>query len=237
MFFSRKKHSPSNSASPDINGPASQSQATNTQQLQVSTKSQSQLHSQSPQPNQQSQVVYPWSTHTPPFGPSPSPFPRNGHTLSMVSTIAGELLLFGGYVHSSKSTSNDLYVFSTRDFSTTLLRTSGETPSPRAGHAVALTKTDLLIWGGMRRLNGEYKGSDDSLYLLNLGTSHHLMLRSAPADQIFFRPSIAKVDPCRGQWSQAWQSLLSYDDNGWFQALHLRRSERQDIVQRYMGIF
>ncbi len=75
-----------------------------------------------------SQPVYPWSAHALASGKSPSPFPRYYHTLSTTATATGELFLFGGYTHSSPH--NDIHVFSTRDFSTTLLQTSGEKHSP-----------------------------------------------------------------------------------------------------------
>jgi hypothetical protein len=92
--------------------------------------------------------------------------------LTATATAASELFLFGGYVHGSAS--NDLYVFSTRDFSTTLLQTSGKVPGPRVAPGAALTSTSFLIWGGMTNF-GDQKLSnqrqDDSLYLLNLGTS------------------------------------------------------------------
>jgi hypothetical protein len=167
MSSSWKKDSPSNS--PPANALASQSQAT--QQLQFPIKSQSQSNSQSPQEKQQPQAIYPcqWSAHTPPFEQSPLPFSRNAHTLSTSVTSAGELFLFGGAVHRSQSPSNDLYVISTRDFSTTLFKTSGDVPNPRYGHRAVLTSTSLLIWGGMT--NFREKAPDDSLYLLNLGTS------------------------------------------------------------------
>ncbi|KAF8499883.1 hypothetical protein F5888DRAFT_117731 [Russula emetica] len=116
------------------------------------------------QERQQSQPVCPWSVHAPPFGQSSSPFLRHSHALSTNATAAGELYLFGGYVYSSASLSNDLYVISTRDFSTTLLQTSGDVPSPRFGHRAVLTGTILLIWGGIMQ-NDAY---DNSLYLLNL---------------------------------------------------------------------
>ena len=119
-----------------------------------------------------SHPVYPWSAHAPQLGPSPSPFPRYCHALFTTATATGELFLFGGYAHDY---SNDLYVISTRDFSTTLLQTSGETPSPRSSHDVAFTSTHFLVWGGWAGI----KGFDDSLYLLNLGMSDLLMSRPA----------------------------------------------------------
>jgi hypothetical protein len=172
MFSSlEKKHSKAPSTSVPASGLAS-SQVTQEEQFQVPTHSQSQ--SQSPQEKQQSQPVFPWSAHAPSSGQSPSPFLRDRHTLSPSATAAGELFLFGGYVYRSKSPSNDLYVFSTRDFSTILLETSGDVPSPRCGHCAVLSNTILLIWGGRADFSGPNvlnQSNDDSLYLLNLGTS------------------------------------------------------------------
>ncbi|KAF8488443.1 galactose oxidase, partial [Russula emetica] len=110
-------------------------------------------------------------------GPSPLPFPRSGHTLTATATATatplGELFLFGGYAHGCAS--SDLYVFSTRDSSTTLLQTSGEVPIPRAAHGAALIGTTFLICGGKTDFGYQYVLNHDSLYLLNLGTSHLLM--------------------------------------------------------------
>ena len=85
------------------------------------------------------------------------------------SASAGELFLFGGYMPGSKSATNDLYVISTRDFSISFFQTSGNAPSPRYGHRAVLTTDALLIWGGVTDLKAR-EASDDSLYLLNLGT-------------------------------------------------------------------
>jgi hypothetical protein len=189
MFSSRKKkHSP-NSA--PANALASRSHLTR-QQLQFPTKSQSQSHSQSHQQTQQSQPLYPsqWSAHTPLLvsGKWPSPFPRDFHALSTTVTAAGELFLFGGSVSRTRSPGNDLYVISTHDFSTTLLPTSGDVPSPRVGHRLVLTSTTLLIWGGWAVVSDQnvqsrrlVRSHDDSLYLLNLGTLYlfHVKTRSS----------------------------------------------------------
>src|SRR6267154_4789988 len=180
MPSSQKKHSPSTSAPQAANGLASQSMAS--QQLQSPTKLQSRSHSQSAQQTQQSQPLYPWSAHTLPSGQWPSPFPRFHYALSTTATAAGELFLFGGYTHNR--TCNDLYVISTRDFSTTLLQTSGDVPSPRYGHDAVLTSTIFLIWGGMTKFgdqDAQNQSLDDSFYLLNLGTSDlfHVKTRSS----------------------------------------------------------
>src|SRR6266849_2747206 len=88
------------------------------------------------QPPRLPRPVCTWSAHAAQSGPSPSPFPRDRSTLTATATASGEFFLFGGWVHDS--TSSDLYEISTRDFSTTLLQTSGEVPTPRAGHGAAL---------------------------------------------------------------------------------------------------
>ena len=145
----------------------------NSHQLPFPSNTQLQSRSlQSPQEKQQSQPVSPWSAHASPFGQSPLPFLQNGDTLSTSATAAGELFLFGSYVHSSKSPSDDLYVFSTRDFSTTLLQTSGDIPSRRYGHRAVLIGTILLILGGKTGSsdqNAQNVSRDESFYLLNLG--------------------------------------------------------------------
>ena len=181
---------PSNSSS--VNGLASQS----TQQLPTQHQPPpAQSQSIPPPQQQQPRPVYPWtarrlnllpptflSKNAPPSGPSPSPFPRYGHALPACATPAGELFLFGGLVHDSAR--NDLYVFSTRDLSATLLQTSGEVPSPRVGHAGALISSVFLIWGGDTNTGGQEaptEPQDDSLYLLNLGTLN-LSILLAPAD-------------------------------------------------------
>ena len=135
-------------------------------------------------PTQQPQPVCTWSAHAPQSGQSPSPFPRHSHTVTATATAGGESFLFGGSVHSGPGASNDLYVISTRDFSATLLQTSGEVPAPRYEHVAALTSTSLLICGGM---DGNWHDvlNYDSLYLLNLGMSDFLMSSLTPVDHSF----------------------------------------------------
>lgn len=174
MFFSfRKKLSPSNL--PHADGVIEQS----TEQV----PSPSESHLPSPQRDQQSRDVYPWSVRhlnllppnllskdAPPPGLSPLPFPRYGPALPATATATGELFLFGGLAHDSRS--NDLYIFSVGNDSVNLLQTSGDVPSPRVGHASALVNDVLLIWGGDTNTGLEEepnKPQDDSLYLLNIG--------------------------------------------------------------------
>jgi hypothetical protein len=161
------------------NGPASQPPRSPRQQP---VPARLRLASQSHQQYQQPQLVCTWSVHTTSKS-GPSPFPRNRHTLTATATAACELFLFGGYVNGSAS--SNLYVFSTRDFSTTLLQTSGEIPTPRAAHGAVLVGTTLLICGGVTSSGDENVLNHDSLYLLNLGTSDPFMLSLTPADHSF----------------------------------------------------
>jgi hypothetical protein len=135
------------------------------------------------QSTQQPRLACTWSTHVPQSGPSPLPFPRDRHALTTTATAAGELFLFGGYERGCAS--SDLYVSSTRDFSTTLLQTSGEVPRPRYAHGAALIGTTLLISGGKTKSGDQNVLNHDSLYLLDLGTSDPLMSSPTPADRSF----------------------------------------------------
>ena len=77
-------------------------------------------------------------------------------------------------------------MFSTRDFSTTLLQTSGDVPSPRGTHGAALISTNtLLIYGGNVNPDNQNVLNHDSLHLLNLGTSDLLISSPTPADHSF----------------------------------------------------
>lgn len=190
MSFSRKKKlTPSNSL--PTNGHASQSTQQQLPRHQP-FRYNSQSTSQSRQQNQQPQPVCIWSAHASPLGPSPSPFPRSSHALTANATAAGELFLFGGYAQGSAR--NDLYMFSTWDFSTTLLQTIGEVPSPRTSHGAVLASNNLLIWSGITNFkdrNVPNQRQDNSLYVLDLGTSYLLMSRPTPPDQSFLCSSIA----------------------------------------------
>ncbi|KAG5647562.1 hypothetical protein DXG03_008915 [Asterophora parasitica] len=126
--------------------------------------------------------AYPWSARrvnllppvilnkpgvAPPTSPSPSPFPRYGHALPSTATASGDLYIFGGLVR--EAARNDLYLFSARDNSATLLQTGGEVPSARVGHASALVSNVLIVWGGDTKVDPKSnEKQDDGLYLLNL---------------------------------------------------------------------
>ncbi|KAG1908289.1 uncharacterized protein F5891DRAFT_1272938 [Suillus fuscotomentosus] len=176
--------SSSNTANGLVAAPAQRQQARGTSPIIPQQPSQSQQ--QPPQASQQPQQrpAYPWSARRlllpPPLvipkpgvpapnSPSPSPFPRYGHALPATATASGELYLFGGLVR--ETARNDLYLFSTRDLSATLVQTAGEIPSPRVGHASAIVSSVLIIWGGDTKTDpssDQSEKQDDGLYLLNL---------------------------------------------------------------------
>ncbi|KIJ21929.1 hypothetical protein PAXINDRAFT_165264 [Paxillus involutus ATCC 200175] len=155
-------------------------------QPQQGPPSQPQQGQQPQQPQQPSQhrPAYPWSARrlllppplvitkpgvAPSTSPSPPPFPRYGHALPATATASGELYLFGGLVR--ETACNDLYLFSTRDLSATLVHTAGELPSPRVGHASAIVSSVLIVWGGDTKtdpMSNPAEKQDDGLYLLNL---------------------------------------------------------------------
>lgn len=173
--------------SPPIQGPTMQQQQQQQQPAQAQQSPQVAVSQsgQQPQSQQAPQRTYPWSQRrlmlpppvvlpktgvAPPATPSPSPFPRYGHALPAAATATGELFLFGGLVR--ETVRNDLYLFSTRDLSATMLQTSGEIPSPRVLHASALVGSVLIVWGGDTKSHNKAKQDetqDNGLYLLNLG--------------------------------------------------------------------
>ena len=148
--------------------------------------------------SQSTQPVCTWSAHAPKSGPSPSPLPRTLHSLTAIATAAGELFLFGGYEFGARvqCKSGDLYVISTRDFSTTILQTSGEVPTPRWEHCTALIGTTFLIYGGGTMPVDVAPNAP--LYLLNLGTSDPLMSSPTPADHGF---ALQNRESGLGLWS------------------------------------
>ena len=75
-------------------------------------------------------------------------------------------------------------MFSTRDFSTSLLKTGGMAPSPRGLPVAAFIGTIFLIYGGLVD-RGVFRNNDNSLFLLDLGTSHLLMSSPTPAKHRF----------------------------------------------------
>ena len=144
---------------------------------------QSQQQQPPPQQQQRYQPASPWSARrltllppsilnkpgvVPPSTLSPPPFPRYGHALPANAGANGELYIFGGLV--KESARNDVYLFSTKDNSASLLQTTGSAPSPRMGHASALVGDALIVWGGDTNADptSPIDKHDNGLYLLSL---------------------------------------------------------------------
>ncbi|KIY66021.1 hypothetical protein CYLTODRAFT_399414 [Cylindrobasidium torrendii FP15055 ss-10] len=107
-----------------------------------------------------------------PTATSVSPFPRYGHALPATCTHTGDLYLFGGLVRGDTVT-NDLFLFNTRDYTSTLIQTEGEIPSERVGHASAVVSNVLIVWGGDTKSSPRSQPTDKldaGLYLLNLAS-------------------------------------------------------------------
>lgn len=100
------------------------------------------------------------------------PFPRHNHGSPTIGTSQGELFIFGGMA--SRVLSNELYRLSTNENSMSLVQASGDVPSARYMHAVALVGSVLIVWGGKCVDDkGDTNWLDDGLYLLNLGECGH----------------------------------------------------------------
>ena len=108
---------------------------------------------------------------------SPPPFPRYGHSVNPVASVAtGELYIFGGLVQNAVK--NDLYILNCSGTATganggldvQLVETRGEIPGQRVGHASVGVGNVLIVWGGDTKSRPEDK-QDDGLYLLNLSES------------------------------------------------------------------
>ena len=134
------------------------------------------------QSTQHPQILCVWTAYVPQSGSSPSPLPRRAHTLTETANAAGDLFLFGGLRNDDSCVSGNVYVFSSRGVSTTLLQTSGEASVPRFAHGAALFGTTLLVCGGVSHKSVLRL---DLLHLLNLGTSDPFMSSLTPADHGF----------------------------------------------------
>lgn len=119
---------------------------------------------------------YPWSTRpirlypaqtSPPSAPQ-SPFPRYGLSVPAFPSHSGHMLLFGGLVH--EAVRNDMWSMDVRDCSTMPVKTKGDAPKPRVGHASAIADRILLIWGGDTKMKPDDR-QDEALYVLDLRES------------------------------------------------------------------
>ncbi|KAK8858500.1 hypothetical protein IAR55_002727 [Kwoniella newhampshirensis] len=116
---------------------------------------------------------YPWMVRplrlyhpqtSPPSAPQ-SPFPRYGLSVPAFPSHSGHMLIFGGLVH--ERVRNDLWSMDIRDCVTMPVKTKGETPIPRVGHASAMADRIMIVWGGDTKVNVD-DAQDEGLYILDL---------------------------------------------------------------------
>ncbi|WVW84560.1 hypothetical protein I302_106594 [Kwoniella bestiolae CBS 10118] len=133
--------------------------------------------SQAQQPSQPSALVnqtsYPWMTRqlglytpqtSPPSAPQ-SPFPRYGLSVPAFPSHSGHMLIFGGLVH--ERVRNDLWSMDIRSCETLPVKTKGDAPIPRVGHAAAMADRIMIVWGGDTKVNVD-DPQDEGLYILDL---------------------------------------------------------------------
>lgn len=97
----------------------------------------------------------------------PFPFPRYGLTVPSTPTPSGLLLIFGGLVR--EQAQNDLFIIDCETFTASLVPAMGQVPLARVGHACALLKQVLIVWGGDTKTSEE-DDQDEAMYLFNIKT-------------------------------------------------------------------
>ncbi|WVR06271.1 hypothetical protein IAU60_003301 [Kwoniella sp. DSM 27419] len=116
---------------------------------------------------------YPWSVRplrlyhpqtSPPSAPQ-SPFPRYGLSVPAFPSHSGHMLIFGGLVH--ERVRNDLWSMDIRACETMPVKTKGDAPMPRVGHASAMADRIMIVWGGDTKVNVD-DPQDEGLYILDL---------------------------------------------------------------------
>ena len=119
---------------------------------------------------------YPWSTRpirlyapqtSPPSAPQ-SPFPRYGLSVPAFPSHSGHMLVFGGLVH--ENVRNDLWSMDVRDCATMPVKTKGDAPIARVGHAAAIADRIMIVWGGDTKVKQD-DAQDEGLYILDLRES------------------------------------------------------------------
>jgi len=93
------------------------------------------------------------------------PFPRYGLSVPTFPSHSGHMLIFGGLVH--ESVRNDLWSMDVRDCTTMTVKTKGDAPMPRVGHAAAIADRIMIVWGGDTKVRPE-DAQDEGLYILDL---------------------------------------------------------------------
>jgi hypothetical protein len=75
------------------------------------------------------------------------------------------MLIFGGLVH--ETVKNDLWSMDVRDCATMPVKSKGDAPIPRVGHASVIADRIMLVWGGDTKVKQD-DTQDEGLYILDL---------------------------------------------------------------------
>ena len=78
------------------------------------------------------------------------------------------MLIFGGLVH--EHVRNDLWSMDVRDCTTMPVKTKGDSPMARVGHASVIADRIMLVWGGDTKVQ-QTDAQDEGLYILDLRKS------------------------------------------------------------------
>ena len=88
------------------------------------------------------------------------------------------MLIFGGLVH--ESVRNDMWSMDVRDCTTMQVKTKGDSPMPRVGHASAIADRIMMVWGGDTKVRPE-DVQDTGLYILDLRKFIHVKHSAKPS--------------------------------------------------------
>ncbi|EAL21307.1 hypothetical protein CNBD3610 [Cryptococcus deneoformans B-3501A] len=94
-----------------------------------------------------------------------SPFPRYGLSVPCFPSHSGHMLVFGGLVN--EKVRNDLWSIDIRDLSVMYVKTKGDAPPPRVGHASVIMDRIMVVWGGDTKIDVADE-QDEGLYILDL---------------------------------------------------------------------
>ena len=153
-----------------------------------------------------------------------SPFPRYGLSVPAFPSHSGHMLLFGGLVHDTVK--NDLWSIDVRDCSSLQVKTKGDAPMPRVGHASAIADRIMLAWGGDTKVRPE-DSQDESLYILDL--------RQFPECDPPLSLRKSRVDSSAGHSWTTW-TIRPRGVHARHSVLCVWRSSRRKLYERSLGI-
>ncbi|EPY52141.1 cell end marker Tea1 [Schizosaccharomyces cryophilus OY26] len=135
-----------------------------TQEADLETSSQSSSEMKKALPsNGSSFTVSPWSKLT--IRGSSHVLPRYSHSSHLFAEGGQEMYIFGG-ISSNSEAKNDLWVLNLATSQFSNLRSTGQVPSARLGHASVLVGNAFIVFGGLTNKE-DIDHQDNSLYLLN----------------------------------------------------------------------